>query len=247
MEKQMIDQYAARMASVRAHLQDCEVSRRLCDPNLDPDVFLRWLIDFASYGVQNTRPVERWMTSAGEHMIAQGFQEIGEVFKSHGKHEGGHDELMVADTHRLVARWNERHGDDLDPEQLIAREPTPSVRRYVELHEDIAAGDRPWRNLAIAREIEGVATAIGPHVVEQCKRVLGEEGLGDVTFIVDHVELDVGHTAQDDRLIGRLLAEKPELMDELVERAEETLRTYIDYLGECFIEADRWAANRAAA
>ncbi len=246
MEREMIEAYEARVASVREYLKNCEVTRRLCDPELDPDVFLRWLIEFASYGVQNTRPVERWMTSAGDHMIAQGFEEVGATFKSHGKHEGGHDEMMVADTHRLVARWNARHGDNLDPEALIGRAPTPGVRRYVELHEDLAAGEGPWRNLAIAREIEGVATAIGPRIVEQCRRVLGDEGLADVTFIVDHVELDVGHTAQDDRLIARLLEQRPELVDEMAERGEAALRAYVDFLGECFVEADEWAARRAA-
>ncbi|MEQ8276773.1 MAG: hypothetical protein RMA76_26735 [Deltaproteobacteria bacterium] len=247
MEGTMIEAYAARVAGVRERLRSCATTKRLCDPDLDPDVFLRWLIEFSSYGVQNTKPVVRWMTQAGEHMMAQGFEEIGAAFKAHGKHEGGHDELMVADTHRLVARWNAKHGDSLDAEALINRPPTPSVQLYVDLHEDLAAGDRPWRNLAIAREIEGVATTIGPMVLDQCRRVLGEEGMKEVSFIVDHVELDVGHTASDDKMIDRLLTKRPELLDEMAERGEVTLDAYIGFLEECFIEADAWVERQRAA
>src|SRR5215468_4425438 len=55
---------------------------------------------------------------------------------------------------RLVDRWNARRAPRLEADTLFALGPTPAVRTYQYLHEDVIAGPSPYGQLAVEYEIE---------------------------------------------------------------------------------------------
>lgn len=229
----MIQNYGEGIFSARSAVTASDEMRCLLDPRASNDLVIRFWIEFCSRAVHITEPVEGWIRRAGERCELLGLKDLGRQLKAHAKHEAGHHLLLIEDTHRLVARWNRTHIERLDAEQLLARPKTGPMHAYIQLHEQVIASDRPYLQVAIEREIEGLSTAIGPPMVEQCRRVLGEQGMGDVHFLTEHVEIDVGHTILNEKLLTSLLSANAGAMVPAVAVGTTVLRIYAAFLGDC--------------
>lgn len=229
----MIQNYGEGIFSARNAVTGSDELRTLLDPRAPSDLVLRFWIEFCSRAVHITEPVESWIRRAGERCEVLGLKDLGRQLKAHAKHEAGHQLLLIEDTHRLVARWNRTHIERLDAEALLARPLTGPMHAYIQLHEQVIASERPYLQVAIEREIEGLSTVIGPPMVEQCRRVLGEDGMGDVHFLTEHVELDVGHTVLNEKLLTSLLAQTSEATVPAVAVGTSVLRIYASFLGDC--------------
>ncbi len=235
----LLKQYTDNLEPIRAEIVDDGRMKSMVNPTLDPQVFLRFMIEFCSRGVSITEPVEGWIERAGHRTQETGLQQVGEQLVKHAKHEGGHHLMQIDDTKALVRRYNSLFGTALDAEALINRDLKGAAIEYVDLHEEVIASEEPFRQVAIEREIEGLSVLLGPSVVAQCARVLGTENLGEVSFLTEHVEIDVGHTAFNEKLVGRLLDAKPDALLSMIDVAGRALHIYRRFLTECLETAEQ--------
>jgi hypothetical protein len=246
MTNSIAEQYASRLETTRRILAEDPIMVELLDPAIDPVVLERYLIQFSALGVQMTRPVDGWIRRAGERCIALGLNDIGQTLVKHSKHESGHHLMLMEDTRILVKRWNQRGLGKLDAEELISAPPTPAIAAYVALHEDTISGDTPYGQVAIELEIERMSTVVGPRQIALCKSVLGPEIIGGLSFIEEHVALDVGHTLLNQKMLERLLLLRPNEVDRLADIGAAALRAYVQFFGECLGIARTEAAARKA-
>jgi hypothetical protein len=232
------EQYDSQLADARRLLATDDRLLALIDPALDSTVMERFLIQYSSLAVQMTEPVEGWIRRAGERTIQVGLPDIGARLIKHAAHEANHHLMLIRDTEILVEHWNQHHSEQLDARQLLARAPTRPMREYIALHEDTIASDEPFGQVAIELEIEGISVSYAPHLVAACKRALGPAVNDGLSFLHDHVTLDVGHTQFNNRLMSDLLAARPAVVDRLARIGIRALEIYIAFFGEC-LEAAR--------
>ena len=230
---QGLEKYTQQMSVVREAIQKSETARKLTEATTAPDQMLLWLINFSSRGVRMTAPVEGWIRRAGERCQELGFEDVGRQLVKHASQEHDHHLMMIEDTIALVNRWNSTHEEQLDATTLLERPATPSVQAYIDLHEDIIASEQPYRQVAIEREIEGLSLALGPSMIGRCRDLLGMDGLSEVSFITDHVELDVGHTAFNEKLLKKLFDAAPETVDAMIEAGTAALTSYLGFMTDC--------------
>src|SRR5207244_2835133 len=200
----------------------------------EPAWYERFMINFCSLGVSMTEPVESWIYRAGARCLEIGLEELGRRLQAHARHEAGHHELMIRDTRALVENWNRHHAEQLDADGLLARPPSRGAVRYRRLHENVIAGPEPFSQMAIEYEIEMLSVKFGPRVLEQCARVLGGTVLDNLSFLTEHVELDVGHTRFNAATLNQLLAAHPQYLAPLVAAGCEALAAYADFLEDCW-------------
>jgi hypothetical protein len=241
--------YEPYVLPARARISTDPVMRRLVDPAIEPAVLERFFIQLNSLGVYMTEPVEGWIRRAGNRCIAEGLDSLGRALLVHSKHEAGHHLMMVEDTHQLVRRWNARRRPTLQLERLLHQHPTDAMRAYRQLHEQTITGDLPMGQIAIEFEIENLSMVLGPHLLSNVARVLGRETLESLTFLKEHVQLDVGHTALNTRLMEELLLLMPENARTLAELGAEALDIYLRFLGDCMHSAEDslWSTAEAVA
>lgn len=182
-----------------------------------------------------TEPVDKWITRAGQKTSSiDGLEELGVQLEKHAKHEAGHHLMLIEDAKKLASSWNTKGlGPKVDVESLFAAKPTKATEHYIKLHEDTIASDAPFGQVAIELEVEGLSVALGPKLIEACERVLGKDIMTSMTFLADHVEIDVGHTAFNEKLMNRLLEKRPESVEALANTGGDALKTYLDFFGEC--------------
>ncbi|MCY1046969.1 hypothetical protein OV208_37035 [Corallococcus sp. bb12-1] len=241
MSKPLVDtQYLPHVSDVRHVLASGPHVTTLLDEKVDPALLEGFLIQLCALGVYMTEPVDGWIRRAGEACTkVAGLEEVGRQLISHAKHEAGHHLMMVADTKSLVAGWNARRMPKLDAEQLLAQAPTPAMQEYRQIHEDTINGAMPGAQVAIEYEIENLSVVFAPRLIEQCKRVLGEEVMNSLTFIKEHVELDVGHTALNEVMLNKLLTSKPEHAVTIGKTGARALDIYLRFYGDCMEKAKR--------
>jgi MinD-like ATPase involved in chromosome partitioning or flagellar assembly len=133
---------------------------------------------------------------------------------------------MMDNLRKLCARWNARGRPRLDPDELLALPRTEAIERYRSLHENVIAGPAPYAQIAIEYEIEMLSIIYGPTLLDMCKNLLGEDVLADLSFLVDHVTLDAGHTAFNRRQIQAFLEDQPEAVAVLVDAGSAALDAY---------------------
>lgn len=226
--------YEPRLLAARSRFRE-EVERPILDFNLDAAAFHCFLVRFCAIGVQMTEPVEGWIRRAGERCTALGFAKLGHALRMHARHEADHHLLMIADTHKLVDRWNANDPDaPFDADAMIASAPTAAVRNYAKLHEDVIASTTPFAQIAIEYEIEGLSVRFGPPLLDQCKRLLGPSILEGLSFLVEHVALDVGHTHFNEAELDSLLLSNPGCAGPLADAGVAALAAYGNFLTECF-------------
>ncbi len=233
------EHYLPHVTEARRRITEDPRLARILDPEIDPVRVLAFLIHFSARGVQMTRPVEDWIRRAGERCLELGFKQLGRTLVSHAKQEAGHDQMMVDDLHVLRERWIALGLPPFDAQRMLEQEPTPAMRHYVDLHEQIIASDHPYRQIAVEDEVEGMSTVLGPALLEACQRALGPEVLRAMSFIGEHAAIDVGHTAMNDAELDRLLEARPELGPILAEAGINALNTYLDFLGDCVDAGDQ--------
>jgi hypothetical protein len=225
--------YEPILRAARARFAQCHAAGVLADPQLDATFLTLFLIHFNSLGVALTRPVENWLVRSSRSCADIGLAELAKALLGHSKAEAGHDQMMVRDTHALVAHWNTTRSPALDAEALLRRPPTPGGRNYQQLHEETIAGPAPFAQIAIEYEIEMLPVQFGPLLLEQCRRVLGPDILKSLSFLDEHIALDVGHTRFNALHLEKLLQWHPEFLGPLVNAGEAALEAYQTFLADC--------------
>ena len=213
----------------------------LATPDLQATVLDLFLIHFHAFGVGMTEPVEDWIQRAGERCEQLGLADLGRSLRAHAKGEADHHLMMIDDTRLLVDHWNRHHEYQLNADQLLAQPEPSSVEAYRKLHEDTIASKVPWAQLALEYEIESLSVNYGPRLIGRCAAVLPPEVVNKLSFVTEHVALDVGHTEFNKRQVRLALDERPESLAQLVQTATKALETYAAYLGDCL----RLAQDRA--
>jgi hypothetical protein len=241
------DRYEARLAPCREAFSRRIASVPLGDAAHDPSLLHLFLIHYAAFGIAMTRPVEDWISRAGERCRDTGFTELGDTLVAHARHEAGHHRLMIADLRALTDQWNERHpaGAAIDPVGLLQRNVPAGVRRYRELHEEIIAGDAAYTQIALEYEIESLSLVHGAKLVARADGVLPDIARDGLTFLREHVALDAAHTQLNRRAMVDLLKEHPDCLDALVDTGARALETYGQFIDDCVRAALSLSGNES--
>ncbi|MCI0392771.1 MAG: hypothetical protein MOB07_28905 [Acidobacteria bacterium] len=232
--REALEIYETRLCPVRTLFeQESTLVTQILTPHIEPDVLELFLIYFCGLGVAMTEPVEGWIRRAGVACQEMGLNELGKSLYTHASHEANHHLMLIEDTRSLVDRWNERHQAPVNADEILAHPVTEGVLCYRELHEKVIADGRPFCQIAIEYEIEKMSAEYGPRWLDQIARVLGPETLATQTFVLEHVELDVGHTKFNQFQLGKLLAIHPEYAEDLADTGAAALRAYDSFLDDC--------------
>lgn len=229
----MVDQYEALMAPARQRFDEHPAVAALFRDRLEVKTLEAFLIYFCALGVGMTEPVEQWIRRAGRRCGEFGLSKLAKALDAHAQQEADHHLLMQADTQRLVDRWNSRRQPVLVAGALMDLAPTKGVTTYRRLHEDVIAGTTPYGQLAIEFEIEMLSVVYGPKLIERCTTLLGADILEALSFLSDHVELDVGHTHFNRLQLSSLLNENPSFLPPLVSAGSAALDAYAMFLDDC--------------
>jgi hypothetical protein len=239
----MIQEYEAQIAASRQHFEQHPAVRTVCYDDIDSQTLEAFLIYFSALGVGMTQPVGSWIRRAGARCGAVGLPVLARALAAHAQHEEGHHRLMESDTRHLVGLWNEQHEPKLDAGELLALDHTAGVAAYRALHEDIIAGSTPYGQLAIEYEIEMLSVDYAPLLIGRCIKTIGKDVLRGLSFLEDHVELDVGHTKFNRLQMSKLLEEHPGFLDGLVAGGSGALKAYAMFLDDCVTLARRTTRN----
>jgi hypothetical protein len=234
----VVSEYEVRIAAARAAFARRASLVQLWSPSVDPLRLHLFLVHFSAFGVRMTEPVEGWIRRAGERCVATGMESLGRALEKHAKHEAGHHMMMIADTKLMVARWNETHVPHLDAEALLAASPPAGVRAYVNLHERVIAGKSPYGQLAIELEIERLSVEYGAPLIANAVARLGKPIMTGLSFLEEHVAVDVGHTRFNEQRMAELLGARPDALEPLVESGSEALACYGQFLDDALEVAD---------
>jgi hypothetical protein len=202
----------------------------------DAELLEIFLIQFSSYGVGLTRPVEDWLRRSAARCEQVGYPELGQALRGHAKQEAGHDQMMVQDTHALVARWNARRTPQLRAEELLDRPVSAGGRLYQQLHEDAIASEAPYVQIAIEYEIELLPVQYGEAMLRKCQNSLGDKIIDHLSFLKEHITLDVAHSRFNEHQLGKFLEQNPHSASALIAAGSAALDAYAGFLHDC-IEA----------
>jgi hypothetical protein len=230
--------YEAGMEDARAAFNRNPAIIALFHRPIDSDRLEAFLIHFSAIGVAMTEPVAAWITRAGERCSEVGLDKLGRALRAHAGQEDGHHILMQQDTRALVSRWNRNHTPQLDAARLLTLEPADGVIRYKQVHENAISGNAPYGQLAIEYEIERLSIVYGPQLLGICSSTLESDALDGLSFLRDHVELDVAHTKFNQSQLSRLLEEHPAFLGGLVAAGSGALDAYSRFLSDCLAMAD---------
>jgi hypothetical protein len=236
MNKSLKERYDEAVTPARERLAQSAVFEALA-PGIDRDTLVLFLMNFSSWGVGMTQPVEGWIRRAGEATQRAGMEKLGRTLATHAKAEANHHEMMIADLKVLVRDWNRTHARQLDVDALLARPLPRGVHIYQLLHESTISGDMPFCELAIEFEIESMSLRVGPPWLDQCRRVLGAGADESLTFVKEHVELDVAHTAFNDRQLVEVLAVRPDSLARMADTGAAALDAFSIFFADCLDQA----------
>lgn len=231
--------YVPRLAPTRALIHDHPATTAVVQPNVSAERLHRFLLEYTARAVHLTEPVDDWIRRAGRATRSLGHEALGNQLETHAKHEEGHHLMLIQDARALAALWNLRKlGSPVDAEALLSAEKTRAAVAYIDLHETTIASDHPFAQVAIELEIERLSVQFGPPLIERIRSVLGEAFLEKLSFIVEHVEVDAGHTALNEKMMVRWLEDHPETLDMMAAAGRRALEIYLDFFGECLGFAD---------
>lgn len=239
----LLQQYESLVEPARSRFDRGEWSSFMRRRPMDPDLLVAFLLHFCAFGVAMTRPVEGWIRRAGQRCLESGYLELGRALRQHAAHEAGHDAMMLRDAHRIAEMWNRRGVSRVDTAALLAREPVASVSGYAELHERVIASPAPFGQIAIELEIERLSVRYGPAFLGACDATLGVEVRRALSFLADHVAVDVGHTRFNVSQLRKLLADRPETLEPLAVAGRAALDSYRLFLEECLALGRRMVAS----
>ncbi|MFE0423041.1 iron-containing redox enzyme family protein [Streptomyces sp. NPDC058953] len=242
----LYDAYEAGLAPHRDLFESAEALRTVMSPDCDPALFAHWMLRYSAHGTAMTAPVESWITRAGEECVKRDSPRLGRALKAHARAEAGHDGLMVADAGRIAAWIGERLGGRADAEALLGEAPLRSTHVYAGLHEEVIGGATPQAQIAVEYEIERLAVVVGPRLLDNCRRVLGPDP-SRYSFLAEHVELDVAHTAFNRRQMREVLGAQPYLLPAMTDAGQRALAAYGGFIAETVALATADVAAYAAA
>jgi len=244
--KQMAEKYENRIQSARQRFNASDVIQLLTCPDTEAEFLLRFLINYCAYAVSMDQPTESWIRRAGEHCLALGLMQQDEIFKIHAKQQANLHLLLIADVKALGAFWNKRFKrSPLDVEKLLARPNPPAVLHFQKLHEEIIAGQEPYRQFAIKYESDRLAIEYGAWLVKRCVKAFGEDVLARLTFLQKKVILDSEQSQFNWLELGKLLAAHPDFFEGLITTGESALEAYQQVLEDC-VAATQNLAKQAA-
>jgi hypothetical protein len=225
--------YELQLEAARKRFADQLAVKTLFSEPMQAASLEAFLIAFTILGVEMTQPVEGWIRRAGQRCGELGLAHLARALAAHAQQEADHHLLMLADAVHLVGRWNARHRYQLNLETLLQVQPTRGVRQYRALHEDTICGSAPYGQLAIEYEIEMLSVTYGPKLIERCSALLHPEILDSLSFLREHVELDVGNTHFNRIQLNQLLMDNPAYVRPLVAAGSAALDAYAVFLGDC--------------
>lgn len=247
MSKQLVEElYAPHVKEARERLQTHPALKALLDPKVEPALVEAFLIQLNSLGVYMTEPVDGWIRRAGEATVKMGLTDVGNQLITHARHEAGHHLMMIEDTKSLVSRWNSHRSPKLDAEALLNQTPTQAMKDYRAIHEDTIVGPMPASQVAIEYEIENLSVVFAPGLMEQARRVLGDDIMEAMSFVKEHAEIDVGHTALNEHMLGKLLSQVPEKAEVVGKTGARALEIYLNFMADCVERAGKMVKAAAA-
>src|ERR1700733_12429054 len=199
----------------------------------DPRMLEAFLLYFCAIGAQMTEPVERWIRGAADRCAVLGLSELAEALTRHARAEAGHHLMMIADLRALAAHWNLRHTPPVDADELVRTTPSYGTSGYCLVHEENIAGNTPYAQIAIEYEIEQLPLRYGGLFVARCLEIFGPEILPGLSFVTEHIELDIGHTKFNAQALAKLIDRIPESMPALVAAGSAALDAYAQFLTDC--------------
>jgi hypothetical protein len=238
------ERYEPAVADARRALERHPRLLGMLAPDQPADLLQLLLIRYNAHGVRMTEQVESWIDRAGQRCAELGWAELGAALRAHARSESGHEKLMEDDTRVLVSKWNAEHTRQLDAQALLASSPLYSTRKYVQLHEETIASERPYCQVAIEYEIERLSLVVGPAILSRTTEAAGGQG---ISFLAEHVELDQDHTAFDERQLRQLIDQDGNTLVPLVETGRLALQYYLGFVLECIelAEADYKRSQQA--
>lgn len=237
LKQDLYEIYESSIKSARMRFEQNSGMLEVLAPNVAPTVLELYLLYFNALGVPMTDSVEDWIRRAGQRCQKIGFTELGDLLCKHAQQEAGHHLMMIEDTRTLVSGWNARRTPKLDAEWFLTQPMAESTHLYRQLHEDVIASDTPFGQVAIEYEIEGLSVRYGSQLIDQCKKVLGSTVTEGLTFMEEHVLVDVGHTQLNTKLLKSLLEKNPEQVTTMVRIGEAALDAYASFLNHCLRRA----------
>jgi len=227
-----LQQYETLVDVERARFErESTLATLILDPGIDPETLELFLVYYHALGYKMIEPVEGWMRRGGERCKELGLEEIGQGLCRHATQESGHHLLMLADARAMAARWNARR-QQIDVETIISQL-SPGGCHLKSLPAQIAESDQPYRLMSVNYEIERMAVVYGERMLEQFSRVLGEDIRPCLSFLEEHVVVDIGHTAHNRLELAKVLAIYPECLDLLVKDGADSMFRYDGFLTEC--------------
>ena len=237
LDQNLFEHYESEIQSARMRFEQNSGMIEILSPDVDPIVLELYFLYFNSLGVPMTDAVEDWICRAGKRCQELEFTNVGNMLIKHAEQEANHHLMMIEDTRTLVKGWNARQMTKLDAEKFLALPLTKSTKAYRQLHEDVIASHAPFAQVAIEYEIEGLSVRHGSKVIEQAKKILGANITDNLSFMEEHVQIDVGHTQFNAKLLKNLLNKYPESLNALVKIGGDALDTYAGFLNHCLTRA----------
>lgn len=242
---QHIDRYEQGIAAARRRFHDDPAVRLIQDPRIGASHLEAFFIHYCALGVAMTEPVEDWIRRAGEACVRAGFDKLGRALQGHARAEAGHHLLMIADLDRLCDRRATAGRVAPKPGDMLALQWPQSTQRYRQIHEDIIAGPHPYAQIAIENEIEMLSVDVGPRLLGNARSLLGDDIINDLSFLTDHVTLDIGHTKFNRRQMAAFLDMQAEqgrvdsVLNALVVAGSEVLDAYRAFVFDCVSMSSR--------
>ena len=199
----------------------------------NPHLLEAFLLYFCAIGAQMTEPVETWIRRAASRCSALGLPELAAVLTKHARAEAGHHLMMIADLRALAAHWNLRHTPPVDADELLRLTPSYGASGYCLVHEENIAGNTPYAQVAIEYEIEQLPLRYGGLFVARCLEVFGPEILPGLSFVTEHIDLDIGHTKFNAQELAKLIDRIPDSLPALVAAGGAALDAYAQFLTDC--------------
>lgn len=237
--------YESQIESARLRFKQNSGLEKIFSPDIDSTVLELYLIYFNAHGVAMTDAVEDWINRAGDRCLQLGYTKLGQLLRTHAQQEADHHLMMIKDTHSLVASWNTHHTQQLNAEWFLSLPIAESIHRYRQLHEDVIVSNTPFTQVAIEYEIEMLSVRYGSQLIQQSQKVLGSKITEGLTFIEEHVSVDIGHTQLNAKLLKNFLQEYPENVNVLVEIGGKALDAYAGFLNHCLRSAQEHARTLA--
>ena len=197
----------------------------------DKREILSFFIYFSGLGIKMTEPVEDWIERAGKKCKEIGLEKIGKKLERHAAQEAGHHNMMIEDLEALSLYWNEFNSVKIQPDE-VRKITTDGILKYGQVHEDTIE-NKPFGQVSIEYEIELLSLKYGSDIVNHFRKKLGWESSKGLSFLEDHIELDVGHTKFNEKLLNDVLTLNSGYLDDLIISGNEALSSYCLFTNNC--------------